>query len=38
MYHLEKLEMMLNKLKENRLKCNNENYFLGLTEMEYLSF
>ena len=37
-YHVKKLEFMLNKLKEKRLKLNIEKYFFGKTEMEYLCF
>ena len=29
---------MLNKLKENGLKCNVENNFFGQTKMEYVGF
>ena len=36
--HIQKLELMLNKLKEKVLKCNIENYFFEKNEMEYLGF
>ena len=36
--NLQKLELMLNKLKGKGLKCNIEKYFFGETEMEYLGF
>ena len=34
--HVQKLELRLNKLKANGLKCNIERSFFGQTEMEYL--
>ena len=34
--HLEKLELTLQKLQYNGLKCNIEKSFSGQTEMEYL--
>ena len=37
-YHVYKLELTLNKLKEIGLKYNIENYFFGKTKMEYLCF
>ena len=37
-YHVQKLELTLNKLKKKGLKCNIEKYFFGQTEMEYLCF
>ena len=36
--HVQKLEIILNKLKEKVLKCNMETYFFGKTKMEYLGF
>ena len=36
-YHVQKLELTLNQLKESGLTCNIENYFFGQTKMEYLS-
>ena len=36
--HLEKLELTLQKLKDNGLKCNIEKSFFGKTETEYLGF
>ena len=36
--HLEKLELTLQKLKDNGLKCNIEKSSSGQTEMEYLGF
>ena len=36
--HLEKLELTLQKIKDNRLKCNLEKSFFGQTEIEYLGF
>ena len=36
--HLEKLELTLQKIKYNGLKCNIKNEFFGKTDMEYLSF
>ena len=36
--HLEKLELNLQKLKDNGPKCNIEKSFFGRTEMEYLGF
>ena len=35
-YHIQKLELTLNKLKEKGLKCNIEKSFFRQTEMEYL--
>ena len=35
-YHVHKLELILNKLKESGLKCNIEKYFFGQTKIEYL--
>ena len=37
-YHVQKLELTLNKLKESGIKCDIENSFFGKTEMEYLGF
>ena len=37
-YHVQKLELTLNKLKVKGLKCNIEKSFFGKTEMEYLGF
>ena len=37
-YHVQKLELMFNIMKEKGLKCNIENYLFGQTEMEYLGF
>ena len=34
--HLNKLELVLENIRANRLKCNIERLFLGQTEMEYL--
>ena len=34
--HMNKLELVLANLRENRLKCNIEMVFLGQTEMDYL--
>ena len=36
--HIQKLELMLNKLKGKGLKCNIEKIFFEQTEMEYLGF
>ena len=36
--HLEKLELTLQKLKDNGLKCNIKKSFFGQIEMEYLGF
>ena len=36
--HLQKLELMLNKMKEKGLKYNIEKPLIGKTEMEYLGF
>ena len=36
--HLNKLELVLKNLRENELKCNIENSFFALTEMEHLGF
>ena len=36
--NLEKLELNLQKIKDNGLRCNKEKSFFGQTEMEYLSF
>ena len=36
--HVQKLELILNKLKEKGIKCDIEKYFFGKTEMEYLGF
>ena len=36
--HLEKLKLILEKLKDNRLKCNVEKLLFGQIEMEYLVF
>ena len=37
-YHLHRLELTINKLKEKVLKCNIENSFFEQTEMKYLGF
>ena len=37
MYHVHKLELMLNK-PEKQIKCMIEKSFLGQTKMEYLGF
>ena len=37
-YHPYKLEIILNKLKENKIKCNIEKVFIDKTKMGYLSF
>ena len=37
-YHIQKLELTLNKLKGKELKYNIEKSFFGKTEMEYLGF
>ena len=34
--HVQKLELLVNKLKENGLKCNFEKSLFRQTEMEYL--
>ena len=36
--HLENLEVKIQKLKKNGLKCNIKKSFFGQTEMEYLGF
>ena len=36
--HVQNLELTLNKLKGELLKCNIEKSFFGQTEMEYLGF
>ena len=36
--HVNKLELMLNKLKEKGLKFNIERFFFGQTKMKYLGF
>ena len=36
--HINKLEQVLQKLKDSRLKCNIEKSIFGQTEMEYLGF
>ena len=36
--HLVKLELTLQKLKDNGLKCNIEKSFFRQTKMEYLGF
>ena len=36
--HLENLEVKIQKLKKNGLKCNIKKSFFGKTEMEYLGF
>ena len=36
--YVQKLELISNELKQKGLKCKNENYFFGKTEMEYLGF
>ena len=36
--HVQKLELQLNKLKEEGLKCNIERSFCGQTEAKYLVF
>ena len=35
-YHIQKLEITQNKLKQIWLKINTENYFFGKTKMGYL--
>ena len=35
-YHVQKLELTLNKLKEIGLKCDIKTFFFGPNEMEYL--
>ena len=35
---MQKLELNLNELKENGLKCKIQDYFFKQTEMEYLGF
>ena len=37
-YHLKKLELNINKLKESGLKFNMEKSFFGKIKMEYLGF
>ena len=36
--HVQRLELTLNKLKEELLKCNIEDSFFRQTKMEYLGF
>ena len=36
--HLNKLERVLQKLKDNRLKFNIKNPFFGQTQMKYMGF
>ena len=36
--HLENLELILQNIKDNGLKCDIKNSFFGKTEMEYLGF
>ena len=36
--HLNKLEQVLQNIKDNRLKCNIEKSFFRKTQMEYLGF
>ena len=36
--HLEKLELTLQNIEDNSLKCNIENLFFGKTDTEYLGF
>ena len=36
--NLDKLELVLKKLRENELKCNIEKSYFGQTKMEYLGF
>ena len=35
---LEKLELTLKNLQDNRIKCNTKISFFGKTDMEYLGF
>ena len=37
-YHVQKLELTPDKLKEKGLKCNIENSFIGKIEIKYLGF
>ena len=37
-YHVQKVQLTLNKLKGKRLKWNIEKYFFGKTGVEYLGF
>ena len=37
-YHVKKLELTLNKMKETLFKCNIKKSFFGKTEIEYLGF
>ena len=37
-YHLEKLELSQQNIKDNRLKCNIKSSLFGKTEMEYPGF
>ena len=37
-YHVQKLELTLNKMKEKGIKCNIEHYFFGKTKMKHLGF
>ena len=36
--HLNKLEWVPQKLKDNKIKCNTNNSFFGQTQMEYMGF
>ena len=36
--HWYKMELLLQKVKHNRLKCNIEKSFFGQTQMEYMGF
>ena len=37
-YHVQKLGLTLNKMKESGIKCNIKRYLFRQTEMEYLVF
>ena len=37
-YHVEKLELTLKNLKNNRTKCNIKKLFFGKIDMQYLGF
>ena len=37
-YYLGKMELTLQKFKDNGLKCNTKKLFFGKTKMEYLGF
>ena len=37
-YHLNKLDQVLQNMKQNGIKCNTEKSLFGQTQMEYLGF